>query len=182
MNIKNFMVMVIGLTAFFIVGAVASTGASASTEVSLSAIAQIESSNNPLAVGDGGKALGMFQLHQGVVDEYNRYHNTLYSHKDALRREISRKMAYWYLHVRIPQMLRYFKVSDSLENRLTAYNMGIVAVRKGRKAHSYIRKYQAIIGAGQADTLAERSSINTHAPHLPNNKQNKIGGAYVYAR
>lgn len=115
-----------------------------SVTISLHAIGLIESSGNSKAVGDGGKALGKFQLHQSVVDEYNRFHNTSYLHKNALDAHISEQIASWYLHKRIPQLLRHFKQPITLENILTAYNMGIGNVIKGKRATNYITKYRRL--------------------------------------
>lgn len=112
--------------------------------IDLSAIAQIESSGNPKAIGDGGKALGKFQLHKAVVDEYNRFHNASYLHKNALDAHISEQIASWYLHKRIPQLLRHFKQPITLENVLTAYNMGIGNVIKGKRATRYINRYRRL--------------------------------------
>ena len=113
-------------------------------EIDLNVIAQIESSGNAAAVGDGGKALGKFQLHQDVVVEYNRFHNTRYSHRIALDSTISSKIAHWYLHKRIPQMLRHFKKPVTTENVLIAYNAGILNAVRGRiptTTKKYLTKY-----------------------------------------
>jgi len=113
-------------------------------EVDLSLIAQIESSNRPAAIGDGGKALGLYQLHQGVVGDYNRTHNTQYLHQDALRRDIATKVADWYLNREIPRLLKHFKLPVTTQNILAAYNAGIGNVRQGRIPHNYIAKYNKL--------------------------------------
>ena len=44
--------------------------------------------------------------------------------------EKSKQVADYYLNKRIPQMLDYYKIPDSIDNRLMAYNWGIGNVEK----------------------------------------------------
>lgn len=46
------------------------------------AIALVESANNPLAIGDDGKAIGMLQIHKIVVDDVNRIYDSYYTYED----------------------------------------------------------------------------------------------------
>ena len=116
--------------------------------VHLPTIAIIESGGNPRAIGDGGRALGRFQLHKGVVEDYNRRHNTRISHKMAYDSEVSRRVADWYLNREIPRLLRHFRLPDTVQNRLWAYNAGIKSVLKGRMpsvTKMYLKKYFRIL-------------------------------------
>lgn len=38
----------------------------------IAALCMVESSNNPRAIGDGGKAIGILQIHSVIVDDVNR--------------------------------------------------------------------------------------------------------------
>jgi hypothetical protein len=116
-------------------------------EISLKAIAQIESSGNPSAIGDNGRSLGLYQISQYVVEDYNRFHNTQYSHDVALDSIISEKIASWYLNAEIPRLLRHFKKPVTLENQIIAYNCGIGCVVKGRlplTTQNYLKKYRRL--------------------------------------
>jgi hypothetical protein len=53
----------------------------------IDALAFIESSRNERAVGDGGRALGLFQIHRGVIADVNRHYDAAFSHRDALNQE-----------------------------------------------------------------------------------------------
>lgn len=119
-------------------------GAETGQPVDMGKIAHIESSGCKNLVGDNGKALGCYQLHKGVVAEYNQYKRALYRHDDAMRPDIGLKIANWYMNTRIPAMLKHYGKPDTLENRLTAYNMGIGAVIKGKRATNYIKKYRGL--------------------------------------
>lgn len=115
--------------------------AGSSMVIDLNMIAIIESSGNPLAIGDNGKAIGLYQLHAPVVKDYNLKHGTAYSHKQMHNAVVSSQVANWYLNVEIPRLLKHYKKAVTTENVLTAYNMGIGNVLKGRKAVKYIAKY-----------------------------------------
>lgn len=118
-----------------------------SFKIDLDRIAQIESSGKDDAVGDNGLALGRFQIHPPVVKEFNSYTGSKLKHKDMLNAEKSALVANWYLNERIPQMLNYFKIPDTLENRIISYNAGIATLTKGKKVpditSNYIKKYLA---------------------------------------
>lgn len=113
----------------------------AQASIDINRIAMIESSGNINAIGDNGKAIGLYQLHAPVVKDYNLKHGTAYSHKQMHDKVISSKVCDWYLNVEIPRLLKHYKKAVTTDNVLTAYNIGIGAVLKGKKAVKYINKY-----------------------------------------
>ncbi|MBX4189749.1 transglycosylase SLT domain-containing protein [Candidatus Parcubacteria bacterium] len=116
-----------------------------SCAISLPVIASLESSNRPRVIGDGGRALGLFQLHSGVVSDFNSAHKTSYQHQDALNREIAQKIAHWYLETRIPQILKSKKLPVSTENVLTCWNAGCGRVKNPPLlTQEYIKKYKKL--------------------------------------
>lgn len=50
------------------------------------ALAIVESGNDPNAVGDNGKALGLLQIHKGVVEDVNKHSSLHYEHEDMMRK------------------------------------------------------------------------------------------------
>ena len=120
-------------------------------EIDTGIIAQIESSRNPGAIGDHGKALGMYQIHKAVVEDYNKYRNKTrfkpFSWSEMANPEKGEIVARWYLSQRIPALLRYYGLPVSQDNVLTAWNAGIEKVRKGYVAQAYIAKYRRISNA-----------------------------------
>ncbi len=50
------------------------------------AIIAVESGGNDLAVGDGGRAIGAFQIHRGVVQDVNRIYKTQFTHSGMTNR------------------------------------------------------------------------------------------------
>lgn len=123
-------------------------GAATGQPVDMGKIAHIESSGCKNLVGDNGKALGCYQLHKGVVAEYNQYKRALYRHDDVMRPDIGLKIANWYMNERIPNLLKYYGKKDTIKNRIFCYNMGIGNfIKKGeenapRTTKEYYRKYQ----------------------------------------
>lgn len=51
------------------------SGQAVAAEIDMRAIAHIESSNNPMAIGSSGE-IGLCQLMPGVLKDYNRTHGT----------------------------------------------------------------------------------------------------------
>jgi len=63
----------------------------------ISSIAKVESSNNPTAVGDGGKAVGLLQIWPCVLDDVNRVYGKRYTLADRLDPVKSREICRLYL-------------------------------------------------------------------------------------
>ena len=119
-------------------------------EIDLRAIAKIESAGcKAPCIGDNGKAIGIYQIHKGVVADFNRIgpRRSLQplSHLDMKSDKEAGIVADWYLNVEIPRLLKHYGLPDSLDNRLTAYNMGIGRVKEGKRASKYIAKYNTFI-------------------------------------
>ena len=61
---------------------------------------QVESSGNPNAIGDGGKAVGILQIHKCVVDDVNRIYGKKgfhYEYDDRVSPHVSRDICRLYL-------------------------------------------------------------------------------------
>ena len=61
-------------------------------------------------------------------------------------------IAHWYMNTRIPQMLRYYGMPDTVDNHLIAYNFGIgnliryttKDIKLPKETRNYIRKYHKL--------------------------------------
>lgn len=111
--------------------------------VDLNAIAQIESSNNHLAFNKSRGARGLYQITPICLKDYNKFHAIKYTNKDLFDKVINRKVADWYLHNRIPELLKSKRKEVNLENTVTCYNAGIKYVGRKipRETKKYINKY-----------------------------------------
>ena len=114
--------------------------------IDLGIIAKIESSGKEGAINKGEQAYGLYQIRQGVIDNYNKLSGSRrrYKLEDMLDHDKAYTVANWYLHDRIPAMLRHFKLPVTKERVLWAYNAGIKAVLEGRmpkKTVKYLNDY-----------------------------------------
>jgi hypothetical protein len=118
------------------------------TAVDLGIIAAIESSNNPLAYNHRSQARGLYQITPICLKEYCQFNNILVYDADYLfNPAFNTKVAEWYLTKRIPQMLKAYGLSVTLENILWAYNAGIGKVKKNimpKETKLYIAKYKKL--------------------------------------
>jgi hypothetical protein len=63
----------------------------------ISALMIVESSNNDLAIGDQGRAIGCLQIHRAVVLDVNRITGSHYRHQDMTNRVQARAVCEAYL-------------------------------------------------------------------------------------
>lgn len=113
--------------------------------VDLNIIKQIESSGNPKAFNKRSEARGLYQITPVVLEEWNNLKRIPFEEDDLFDPVINQLIADWYMNTRIPAMLKAYKLPDTLENRLWAYNAGIGRVRKGElpeETRRYIEKYK----------------------------------------
>ncbi len=69
----------------------------------IAAMIVAESGGDIKAVGDGGKALGLLQIHREVVADVNRIHKTHFRHADALDPELSKEICELYIRAWAPE-------------------------------------------------------------------------------
>lgn len=118
----------------------------ASPMIDLEIIGMIESSGKAGAINKGEQAYGLYQIQQGVLDDYHAFSKARRKYKleDMLDQDKAYTVANWYLHDRIPSMLRHFKLPVTKERVIWAYNAGIKAVLDGRMPNTtreYLNKY-----------------------------------------
>lgn len=122
-------------------------------QIDMDAIALIESHATSFAYNPKSEATGMFQITPICLEEWNKFHYDDQYGMDALfDKFINYKIAYWYLEVRIPQMLKYYHKPVTIENILWAYNAGIGNVIKGRmpnETKEYLKKYAKLTGGAR---------------------------------
>ena len=132
------------LLAWCIVGAV--TGVAWAEKVDTAVIAKMESSGNVFA--RNGEHYGLCQISKGVLHDYNKTKRTRWGTVDLYNGIINLRIAEWYLNEEIPRLLKHYKMKDSLENRLTAWRLGIRSVLSNGQATKYVKKYNEIKRGG----------------------------------
>ena len=108
------------------------------------ALAQIESSNNPKAVGDNLKAIGIYQIHENYFKDAAEFDKSLqkYEWKDCFAPEISKK-------VEIAYMSRYEKKAlnnNDFETLSRAHNGGCGWRKNPKLTNSYWQKIKKNLG------------------------------------
>ena len=148
------------------------SGVARAEGVNMDIIAIIESNNNPNAYNKKSGAIGLYQITPIVYEDWKN-HNYIYEFEGktedgkkviihfrpdyfSLRYlfvpEFNKEVADWYMQKRIPQLLRYYKIPDTITNRLIAYNWGIGNLKKWyfsknpkftlpQETHDYLIKY-----------------------------------------
>ena len=130
--------------------AVCLCGTAKAVEIDLTKIMMIESSGNAEAYNPRSGAIGLHQITPICLEDYNKVNNTHYKPVQMHDPQLGAMVAYWYLNERIPALFKHYGVSDTVENRLIAYNAGIKAVLRGvipKETANYIRKYNEAVQA-----------------------------------
>lgn len=113
--------------------------------IDMSIISKIESNNNPLAYNPRTKAIGLYQITFICLKDYNNYHSKKITKQELFNTDNNYKVAYWYLNIRIPKMLKFYNKEISVKNILICYNTGISYIVKNKKLPTetvnYIKKY-----------------------------------------
>jgi hypothetical protein len=114
--------------------------------IDMNIVKQIESSGRADAYNAKSQARGLYQITPICLQEWNNFHRKeQYTKKDLFNPVVNEKIARWYMLVRIPQMLRHYKVADTIENRIIAWNAGISFAIKGvvpAETKAFICKYK----------------------------------------
>ncbi len=105
-------------------------------------IKDIETNNNPLAIGDGGKAYGVVQIHKIAVDDVNRIYGTSYTHEDSFDISCAEEIFYLYLQAGIRRYTKKHRRAPTEEQVVRMWNGGIYKGYKKSSTIKYYRKYE----------------------------------------
>ena len=101
------------------------------SEMDMEIIADIESSGNPDTPDSPEGARGLCQIMPRTWAECTKRMGVEWSFEiDAHDGEKSLAVGTWYMNYRIPQMLNYYKIEDTYENRIISYSWGIGKLRQ----------------------------------------------------
>ena len=100
----------------------------------ISALMLVESSNNDLAIGDQGRAIGCLQIHKAVVLDVNRITGSHYRHQDMTNRVAARAVCQAYL--------THYGKGKSTEEQARIWNAGPQGHKKKTATQAYWLKVQ----------------------------------------
>jgi hypothetical protein len=125
--------------------------------INMDAIAQIESSNNPMAYNNRTQATGVYQItpvcladfRQNCKWKLNKYQFSTFTMENMFNPYMNWCVSKWYLTERIPEMLVVYHKPVTIKNIIWAYNAGIGNVVKGimpEETKQYLKKYAKLTG------------------------------------
>lgn len=120
--------------------------------IDMDIIAKIESNNNPKAYNKRSGCIGLCQINpKGALADWNNDFAIKYKPKDLYNPLINKQIANYYMNSKIPYYLKKLKKSDTVTNRLVAYNAGIGRVGKPlcNETKVYIAKYMKLLAKKQ---------------------------------
>lgn len=116
-------------------------------EVDLAIIAQIESNNNPKAIGKAGE-IGLYQISTIALRTFNYWLEATGREKltrqDLFNPVINKMIAETFFDLFIPHWLADYGKPNTIENKIIAWNAGMRAIQKGyipKVTRNYIKKY-----------------------------------------
>jgi len=103
---------------------------------------EIESNNNPEAVGDGGLAFGVLQIHEACIMDVNRYYGTNYTHRDAKNPIIAEDIFVKYISLGIKLYKLKCGTNPSEFQIVRMWNGGYHSGYKYNSTLKYLAKYK----------------------------------------
>ena len=100
----------------------------------ISALISVESSNNDLAIGDQGRAIGCLQIHRGVVLDVNRVTGSHYRWESMTNRAQARAVCEAYL--------THYGKNKTTEEQARIWNAGPQGHKKKTATQAYWLKVQ----------------------------------------
>ena len=126
-----------------------------SEDVDIMRVVSLESSGDAGVFNPASKACGLMQITPICLREWNQNHPLdSYDFDDLFNAEVNIKIGTWYINEKIPKYLNFYKIADTLENRLIAYNWGIGNLTKyyrgadikiPEETKNYVKKYGGLI-------------------------------------
>jgi soluble lytic murein transglycosylase-like protein len=113
--------------------------------INIDKIIKIESSGRHDAISKKG-AVGLMQITQICLKDYNNNHKEGFLFEDMLIPENNIKVGTWYFNERIPELLKAFSIPDCDLTRLICYNAGVLKAQAmietlPFETENYLKKY-----------------------------------------
>lgn len=102
---------------------------------------EVESNNNPNAIGDGGDALGVLQIHEACIVDVNRYFGTEYTHSDATNPIIAEDIFIKYITLGIKLYKKRCGEQPTNAQIVRMWNGGIYRGYEYESTKPYLAKY-----------------------------------------
>jgi len=135
---------IMGIMLILVLFALPGFAVNKNVRINLRAIALIESGGDPLAYSPHEQAYGLFQIRAPALLDYNtagpgRACPLILT--DMYDPFLAEAVASWYFDTAIPAYLAYYRIADTVENRIIAWNAGIGAMAEGRRVPATTQAY-----------------------------------------
>jgi hypothetical protein len=107
----------------------------------MSILKQVETNNDPTAIGDNGTSYGILQIQRSVVSDVNRVYGTNYKHIDMFSEEASEEVFMLYLCLGKEKFLKKHKRFPTEEELVRMWNGGIYKGYTYKQTKAYYKKY-----------------------------------------
>ena len=115
--------------------------------IDIEKIIQIESSGNQNAINKKSGAVGLMQITEIALEDYNTLHPmNQFSMAEMRVPEYNKFVGSWYINQRIPEFLKHYHIPDNVMTRIISYNFGVGNLKKWyetlpEETRNYIHKY-----------------------------------------
>ena len=106
---------------------------------------ELETNNNPKAIGDNGRAYGVLQIHNICVKDVNRVYGTNFSHKDAFIPHKAEAIALLYLKEGVRLFKKKYNRLPTDEDIVRMYNGNIYNGYKKVSTKGYYKRYLKLV-------------------------------------
>jgi hypothetical protein len=103
---------------------------------------EVESNNTPEAIGDGGKAFGVLQIHEPCILDVNKHYGTTYTHEDAKDPLIAEDIFIKYIDLGIKLYKEKCKTDPNEYDIVRMWNGGIYKGYEYTSTDPYVLKYK----------------------------------------
>tara|TARA_R110001606_G_C14936788_1_gene598720 strand:- start:39 stop:416 length:378 start_codon:yes stop_codon:yes gene_type:complete len=107
----------------------------------MATLKQVESDNNPLAIGDNGSSYGILQIQESVVRDVNRIYGTEYQHEDMFSEKASEEVFKLYLCYGKEVFLKKHCRLPNQEELVRMWNGGIYQGYKYKQTKEYYERF-----------------------------------------
>jgi hypothetical protein len=102
---------------------------------------EVETNNDPTAIGDDGKAFGVLQIHEPCVLDVNKHYGTSYTHEDTKNPDIAEDIFIKYISLGIKLYKQRCKVMPNDYDLVRMWNGGIYRGYEYESTKPYLAKY-----------------------------------------
>jgi hypothetical protein len=102
---------------------------------------QVESNNTPEAIGDGGLAFGVLQIHEPCIMDVNKHYGTTYTHEDAKDPQIAEDIFVKYIDLGIKLYKLRCGTEPNEYDIVRMWNGGIYRGYEYESTVPYLEKY-----------------------------------------